>query len=275
MAKGGFKMSLVLIVTIVLAVSSTLAWVGFYVGIRALPSGTAHQSRWIIGSAMIASVWLIGVSLLGGAGNDVLPPHIPVALGATLLVGYLLLLSPTFRRIIAAVPQHWLIGIQAFRILGTVWLVRYFGGGMPGLFALPAGIGDVTTGLLAAFVAYAWYSGKPYARTAAIAWNIFGMADLVNAVVLGALTNGGGGGILFPLVLIPAYGVPRSLLIHSYSLIGLVRKTSQQRRTESLHHEIRAARINAPSVVAENNPSMLSAASTVRRDDAAAVAEPL
>jgi hypothetical protein len=234
-------MLLILIVTIVLAVSSTLAWVGFYVGIRALPDARARQSRWIIGSAVVAAAWLVGVSLLAG-GNDVLPPRIPVALGATLLAGYLLLLSPTFRRIIAAVPQHWLIGIQVFRILGAVWLVRYFAGGLPGLFALPAGIGDVTTGLLAAFVAYAWYSGKPYARTAAIAWNIFGMADLVNAAVLGTLTNGGAGGILFPLVLIPAYGVPRSLLIHSYSLMGLLRKTSQQRRAESIHYEMNSAR---------------------------------
>ena len=63
------------------------------------------------------------------------------------------------------------------------------------------------------------------------------MADLVNAVVLGTLTNGGAGGIVFPLVLIPAYGVPRAFLIHSYSLIGLLRKTSQQpRQAESLNH---------------------------------------
>ena len=46
------------------------------------------------------------------------------------------------------------------------------------------------------------------------------MADLVNGGVLGTLTNGGAGGIVFPLVLIPAYGVPRAFLIHFYSLIG-------------------------------------------------------
>jgi len=235
-------MSLIVIVIIVQAVSSTLAWLGFYVGVRALPGARARQSRWIIGSAVVAAAWLAGLFLLGAAGNDVLPPRIPIALGATLLVGYLLLLSPTFRRIIAAVPQHWLIGIQVFRVLGAVWLVRYFAGGLPGLFALPAGIGDVATGVLAPFVAYAWYGGKPYARSAAIMWNLFGIADLVNAVVLGTLTNGGAGGILFPLVLIPAYGVPRSLLIHSYSLVGLLRKTSEQPRcTESLHYGTEAA----------------------------------
>jgi len=258
-------MSLIVIVIIVQAVSSTLAWLGFYVGIRALPDSRPRQSRWIIGSALVAAAWLVGVFLLGGAGNDVLPPRIPVALGATLLLGYVLLLSPTFGRIVAAVPQHWLIGIQVFRVLGSVWLVRYFAGGLPGLFALPAGIGDVATGLLAPFVAYAWYRGKPYARSAAIAWNLFGMADLVNAVVLSTLTNGGAGGIVFPLVLIPAYGVPRAFLIHSYSLIGLLRKTSQQRqRAESVNHGMGTPRINPSSVVTKNGPSMLSA-STVPR----------
>ncbi|HEY4088218.1 MAG TPA: hypothetical protein VGM43_19935 [Bryobacteraceae bacterium] len=46
----------------------------------------------------------------------------------------------------------------------------------------------------------------------------------VPAVMLGALT--GGGGIVFLTVLIPGYGVPRSFLIHSYSLIGLFRRSS-------------------------------------------------
>jgi hypothetical protein len=239
-------MSLILTMTIVQAVSSTLAWIGFYLGIRALPGARARQSRWIIGSAVIAAAWLVGVFLLTATGvfrNDVLPPRVPIALAATLLMGYVLLLSPTFRRIVSAVPQHWLIGIQVFRVLGGVLLVRYFAGELPGLFALPAGIGDVVTGLLAPFVAYAWSSGKPYARGAAIAWNLFGMADLVNAVVLGTLTNGGAGGIVFPIVLIPVYGVPRGFLIHSYSLIGLLRKTSQQpRRAESPNYGLDAAR---------------------------------
>ena len=53
------------------------------------------------------------------------------------------------------------------------------------------------------------------------------MADLVNAVAIGALTGGGGGGIVFPIVLIPIYAVPRAFLVHSYSLIGLLRKTSR------------------------------------------------
>ena len=60
------------------------------------------------------------------------------------------------------------------------------------------------------------------------------MADLVDAVVIGVTT--GGPGLIFPLVLIPIYAVPRAFLIHSYSLVGLLRKTSQQQPRETLHY---------------------------------------
>jgi hypothetical protein len=80
-----------------------------------------------------------------------------------------------------------------------------------------------------------------------------------------ALTNGGAGGIAFPLVLIPAYGVPRAFLIHSYSLDWpAAQDLATARRAASLKHGMGPSRIDAPSVVAENGPSMLSAASTVR-----------
>lgn len=236
-------MTLILVQTIVQSVASTLYWIGLYVGIRALPGDSFRRLSWTIGSAAVLVVWLVAVMLL--AANGVFrtdAPRIPIALLATLAAGYLLLLSPTFRAIIDGIPQHWLIGIQTFRILGGVFLVRYFQGELPGAFAIPAGVGDVLTGLFAPLVAYWWVAGKPYARTAAIAWNLFGMADLVNAVVLGTLTRGGGGGIVFPIVLIPIYAVPRAFLVHSYSLIGLLRKTSRQPApAQSLHYGIKPA----------------------------------
>jgi hypothetical protein len=223
-------MTLILLQTMIQSISSTLHWVGFYVGIRALPGDQGRRRRWAIGSAIVFAAWLIGAVLLAANGLfrfDVWPRGVPLALAATLTAGYLFLLSRTFREIIAAIPQHWLIAIQTVRILGGVFLVRYFQGELPAVFAIPAGVGDVLTGILAPVVAYWWLAGKPYARAAAIAWNLFGMADLVNAVAIGTLTGGGGGGIVFPIVLIPIYAVPRAFLIHSYSLIGLLRTTSR------------------------------------------------
>jgi hypothetical protein len=233
-------MTLVLLQAMIQSISSTLHWVGLYVGIRALPGDQWRRRRWAIGSAIVFTAWLVGVMLLAANGFfrfAFWPRGIPTALATTLAVGYLFLLSRTFREIIAAIPQHWLIAIQTARILGGVFLIRYFQGQLPGLFAIPAGVGDVLTGVFAPLVAYWWFTGKPYARSAAIAWNLFGMADLVNAVAIGWLTGGGGGGIVFPIVLIPIYAVPRALLIHSYSLIGLLRKTSPHSATrDALHH---------------------------------------
>ena len=215
-------MTLILLQVITQSISSTLNWVGLYVGIRALPGEQWRRRRWAVGSAIILAAWLVGVVLLAASDFfrfDVRPRGIPIALVMTLGAGYLFLLSRTFREIIAAIPQHWLIAIQTFRILGGVFLVRYFQGELPGVFAIPAGVGDVLTGVFAPLVAYWWFAGKPHARAAAIAWNLFGMVDLINAVAIGWLTGGGGGAIVFPIVLIPTYAVPRALLIHSYSLI--------------------------------------------------------
>jgi len=239
-------MTLILVQVIVQSISSTLQWVGFYVGIRTTPEDKSRQRLWIVASAIVFAVWLFAIVLFASQNvfrNDVRPPRIPMTLLATLAIGYLFLLSQTYRGIIAGIPQHWLIGIQTFRILGGVFLIRYYmQGQLPGVFAIPAGVGDMLTGVLAPFVAYWWYAGKPYARGAAIAWNLFGIADLINALTIGALTGGGGGGIVFPIVLIPVYGVPRALLTHSYSLIGLLRKTSRQPKpTESLHYGLEIA----------------------------------
>jgi hypothetical protein len=46
-------------------------------------------------------------------------------------------------------PATWLVALQVYRVLGAVLLVNWARGAAPGIFALPAGIGDVITGLLA------------------------------------------------------------------------------------------------------------------------------
>jgi len=221
-------MALILFQTIIQTLSSTLHWLGFASGIRAAVTPPGKRWFWLIGSAAFALFWLAGIALLASNDffrNTVFPPRIPLAIALTLAAGYAALLSGSFRGIVTAIPLHWLIAIQTFRVLGGVFLIRYAQGELPGVFALPAGIGDVATGVLAPLVAYWCYTGKSYARSAAIAWNLFGMADLINAVAIGYLL--GGTGIVFPIVLIPIYAVPRAFLIHSYALISLLGRTAR------------------------------------------------
>ena len=228
-------MTLIIVQTVFQSVLSTLHWLGFFAGIRALDGPEARKWVWTFGSAIFAFTWLLGMFLLGS--ENFFPSNvIPLALSGTLLSGYLLLLSRDFRAIIASIPPYWLIAIQTSRIFGAVFLIRWWQGEAPAVFAIPAGVGDVLTGLFAPAVAYWWYTGKPYARTAAILWNLFGMADFLNAVTIANIVQLG---IAFPIVMIPVYSVPRAFLIHSYSLIGLLKGTAKQ------HSSANAAEIAA------------------------------
>jgi hypothetical protein len=149
---------------------------------------------------------------------------IPIVVGIALFRRWAVL-----RRVIEAIPQEWIVGVQFYRALGVIFLLLYAAGRMPGAFALPAGIGDVLVGLLAPVVGLA-YAGSP--RNAASwmrTWNLLGIADLVVAVTTGFLTSPSQFQMLaldapnklisaFPLVMIPVFLVPLSVLLHLASL---------------------------------------------------------
>ncbi len=116
-----------------------------------------------------------------------------------------------------------------YRTLGVIFLILYAVGRLPGLFALPAGLGDVSVGLLAPFVATVYARSSHGAARRVRLWNQFGIADLVIAVTLGFVTSPsplqlasfGRPSVLigiFPLSLIPVYMVPLSILLHFASL---------------------------------------------------------
>jgi hypothetical protein len=132
-------------------------------------------------------------------------------------------------RIIEAVPQDWIVGVQLYRALGLMFLVLYAVGRLPGAFALPAGIGDVIVGLVAPLVGIAYARNPTKAAGLVRAWNIFGILDLIVAVGTGLLTSPSPIQILsfdapnelisaFPLVMVPVFLVPLSILLHLASL---------------------------------------------------------
>ena len=116
-------------------------------------------------------------------------PTIQCGILLPILIGALLIWrSETVRRISTAVPQEWLVGVQLYRALGVVFLILYSTGKLPGLFAWPAGVGDIAIGLLAPIAGLA-YARAP-SKTAGLvrAWNLFGILDLIIAVGTGFLT---------------------------------------------------------------------------------------
>lgn len=184
------------------------------------------------------------------------PPAIagPIYVLSVTAIGYRLVTgTETGRRLFAAVPQTWLTGAQAYRMVGGVFLVAAATGTVPVYFAHPAGWGDIITGLGAILVARRWAIGAASARRAAWVWNGFGLLDLLVAVGIGSsllasLAAGTFGGspywmaraatgfqplapaifpFEFPLALIPAFVVPLGAVLHLLSL----RKLWDQRRS--------------------------------------------
>jgi hypothetical protein len=162
-------------------------------------------------------------------------PTIQYGILVPILIGGLLIWrSSRLARMIDAVPQHWLVGVQLYRTLGVIFLILYAGGKLPGLFAWPAGLGDVLVGVLAPVVAIAYWRGPRENANLVIGWNIFGLADLVIAVTMGFVTSPSPLQLFafdlpnelitrFPLVLIPVFAVPLSVLLHMASLAKLHR----------------------------------------------------
>jgi hypothetical protein len=185
----------------------------------------------------MAVAWSAAIDGVFGADATALQvPLLPLAIFLPVIIGApVLLLSKRVGQVLDAMPATWLVALQLYRVLGSVFLAAGLTGVLPGVFALPAGIGDVLTGLLAVPVAFGLASGTASDRRAAIAWNIFGLADLAVAITLGVITSPGPlqlivphvpsiGAAAYPTVLTPAFMVPSSILLHALSLRQLIRR---------------------------------------------------
>lgn len=195
----------------------------------------AEVRHGILWTALLLAGWIALTVVLGSAGTfaaTLTLPGIRLGIGGAIAFafGFAVMRTPTGARIIHAIPQSWLIGVQLFRGLGSIFLVLYGVNLLPGAFALPAGFGDVSVALLALPVAAVYLSGSSLREPLVIAWNIFGLADLFVAVTMGVLTTpalhlfpGPSSEILasWPLIMVPLFAVPLSIVLHIASLTKL------------------------------------------------------
>jgi hypothetical protein len=204
----------------------------------ASPSSAARPVPLNAAYALLAA-WFLAVlwfSLAGGfrvpEGAPPLPTMVAVlAPIALFLAAYAGIAS--VREFVLALDLRILVLLHAWRTVGLGFVFLYFHGQLPGLFALPAGLGDAIAAVTAVALGIALYRG-PVARRWVAAWNGFGLADFIVAVgtgvaasqpALAALT----GGVttqpmsLFPLALIPGYFVPLYVITHIIVMLQLRR----------------------------------------------------
>jgi len=194
-------------------------------------------------TAWLALVWWLAVDGAFRLRPGI--PALPIAIFLPVLIGLpFLLRSQRIGSVLDAAPASWLVGLQAYRVFGGIFLVAWSRGAMSGTFALPAGAGDILVGVLALPVAYLLYVGAPSAPRLAVAWNILGLVDFAIAIGMGILSAPGPFQVIipdrpnaqlgtFPTVMIPAFAVPSSILLHVLSLRQLRRSGRSRMATQS------------------------------------------
>ena len=211
------------------------------------------SARLILAGAAGAWVSLVvGIVGAGGLSNLL---NLLVLFGAPLLVATgVALLAPAARRLASEISTPVLIGLNVFRVLGILFVLLAAAGRLAGPFPYSAGWGDVVTGVLA--VPAAWAAARETRRWDGLilAWNAFGMLDLIVAVALGVTSRNGSpiqlihAGVgtaaitTLPWALIPTVLVPFFLIDHTVIFTRLLaRRTSGSAERQAPFGELGAA----------------------------------
>jgi hypothetical protein len=188
----------------------------------------AKLSTALLGAWFVFSLGASGLHLYRTGPND---PPLPLGLAAlTPIVLFLawFVSSARFRQFALSLSPRVLTFIQSWRIAGFTFLALAAYGILPGLFALPAGWGDIAIGATAPLVALRLVT--PGHRKSFILWQLLGITDLVTAVSLGTLARvlvphgvATSSMTVLPMSLIPTFAVPLFLILHIICIAQAVR----------------------------------------------------
>lgn len=175
-------------------------------------------------------IFVLGARGVFGASQGAPPIALLIGLMAPLslfLLGYWT--SRPLREFVLSADLRLIVGMQAWRWAGFGFLALYANGVLPGIFALPAGLGDMAIGITAPFVLSGLLRQPDFAASNRfVTWNLLGILDLAVAISVGALvpllapsfygTASTAPMAQLPLVLIPTYLVPTFLILHLTAL---------------------------------------------------------
>jgi hypothetical protein len=117
-----------------------------------------------------------------------------------------------------------LVAVQTYRIAGIAILWGMTQGIVEPVSAIPAGVGDILIGVTAIPFAIFLWRGYSWSKYAVVVWSVLGIAELVNAMTLGAIINpdfSTSTFATFPWILFPTVAVPLGLALHGVILYRL------------------------------------------------------
>jgi hypothetical protein len=199
--------------------------------------------------AVALALWLGLVFLVGIQGGFVRPsdsPPLPIFFGFAipLIVFFLAYFGwSSFRSFVLGADLRLAAAIQAWRWAGFGFLSLYAHGILPGMFAFPAGFGDMAIAATAPWMMLGLIRRPSFATSRRyVIWNIMGIVDLAVAVSMGTLCSGFLHGFTrnvttspmaqFPLVLIPAFFVPCFIMLH-FAALAQARQSARPGRLAS------------------------------------------
>jgi hypothetical protein len=204
------------------------------VNLVAITTGLSLSLNKRLGLAAVLAAWVGLASGLGAAGDFAFAPDQPIPLvgvffAAPLLVmAFLALKSQKVRSALMAMPMHLLIGLNAMRVLGVLFLLLAANGATQRSLSV---IGWIRRhhhrrdGAVPLALATARSQTPPIAPIRF--WNLFGVLDLFAAVSLGIMSTAGSplalihAGVgseamqLLPFCLVPTVLVPFYLITHA------------------------------------------------------------
>lgn len=187
-------------------------------------SGTDRSVLAVLGAA--GGVWVaavLAVAALGWLETDLplpIPLAVAVAVPVTVLAGAFRL-SERFRASVLALDHRLVLATQLWRVVGAAFLFGWVAGELPAGFAVPAGVGDVATGVAALVVLGALLRGT-LTRARLWAFTALGLGDFVVAVILATALQPERLEQL-PWALFPALAVPAFTALHLLALAQAAR----------------------------------------------------
>ncbi len=191
------------------------------------------------------ALWLAVVWSMGTSGILTAPatqPFRPVLLSVVVpVIAFLAAYagSMRFRNFMLSLDVRFLTMLQLWRVLGFGFITLYAYDVLPGLFAWPAGLGDVAIGLTAPIVVWALLHQPDFVKSGRfVIFNLLGILDFVVAASTAVLASGAYPEIytglptsapmeLWPLIIFPGFIVPLFLFAHLTVLFQVYARRQQ------------------------------------------------
>jgi len=186
------------------------------------PSEPTHNRLPGPATYLVLALWVgavlaaISAGAFAEGGDPPLPLMAAVALPIAAVVATFRW-SRRFREYVLALDTGLILGAQLWRVVGAAFLFAYAFDQLPAGFAIPAGVGDVATGIAALGVVVAYGSGK-LTRRRLYAFTVLGVGDFLVAIIAG-LTIRPPELDLWPLIIFPTLMVPFFGVLHLIAVL--------------------------------------------------------